>query len=669
MTPERFAMRLALAVAALAAFAVPALSQNEDSIVVTATRFSEYQRDLPVGMTVFTREDIRSSGASTLPEFLQRVPGLVTRNNAGSPDLQLDLRGFGASGDQNNVVLLNGMRISENELVPAKIQSIALSSIERIEILRGAGTVTYGGGATGGAINIVTRAPLAGERSLSAGAAIGGFGSSDLRASGSWANDTLGISLHANRYDTENYRANNALKQDNFEGSVRLFAKGSDYLALNLGSDRQNLRLPGVRTQAQLQTDPRGTATPRDYATREGWHLDLSGAHRIGEVELAADLVRRNRYATALFGDYFFGGLFDTYVETRADTLAFTPRAKIPFMLAGRDGHVIVGYDHSDWDYASRRAGSPATITMPFVHTNASQENRAWYAQAHFSLAPPTLLTAGYRAQRTHNRLTDVLANTTQRRTDTPGAWELALRHRIIAPLSVYGRVGSSYRVPTVDENAFTPTGAAILQIQTSRDAEVGVEYRRGPIGLRAALYRNELENEIHFNRLIGLFGANTNLSPTRREGLETEARWQATSTLLLAAALHVREAKFRSGTYGGVDVTGKDVPMVPKQTANLKLAWQFAAKSAFVADLRYVGRQRYDNDQANTFPTLMPAYTVADIRVTHEVSGWSLAFSVNNLFDERYYSYAIRNAAGTSFNAYPERPRWVSAVAEYRFR
>ena len=644
-------------------------AQTDDAVVVTATRFSEYQRNLPVGTTVFTQEDIRSSGASTLPEFLQRVPGLVTRNNSGSPDLQLDLRGFGASGDQNNVVLVNGVRISENELVPAKIQSISLSSVERIEVLRGAGAVPYGGGATGGAINIITRGPQAGARELELGAAVGGFGSSDLRASGSWANQVLGVTLHANRYDTDNYRVNNQLKQDNFEGSMRLFGQGSDHLSLNLGSDRQNLRLPGVRTQAQLDTDPRGTATPRDFSTREGWHLDLTGARKFGDVEFAADLVRRNRYVTGLFGDYFFGGLFDTFVETRADTLSFTPRARIPFKLAGRDGHIVVGYDHSDWDYASRRANSAALLTAPFVHTTASQENRAWYAQAHFSLAASTLLTAGYRTQRTNNRISDVLAGTTQRRTDTPGAWELALRHRVIAPVSIYGRLGTSYRVPTVDENAFTPTGAAILQVQTSRDAEAGVEYRGGPLGLRAALYRNELENEIHFNRLIGFFGSNTNLSPTRRQGLETEASWQVLSTLRLSAAYHVREATFRSGVYGGVDVTGKDVPLVPERTANLKLAWQFAAKSAFILDHRYVGRQRYDNDQANTFPTLMPAYGVTDIRVTHETSGWRLAFSVNNLFDKRYYSYAVRNGAGTSFSAYPERPRWASAVAEYRFQ
>jgi iron complex outermembrane receptor protein len=478
----------------------------------------------------------------------------------------------------------------------------------------------------------------------------------------------LGFALHVNRYDADNYRVNNTVRQDNVEGSLRLFGAGEDHLALRFGSDRQRLRLPGVRSAAQLQSDPRGTDTPRDYSTRDGWHLDLAAKGRAGDVELAAELGFRNRFATALFGDYPTGA-FDTFSETRADALTFSPRAKIPFTLAGREAHVIVGYDQADWDYVNRQAGSAAQIAMPFTYTTASQENRAWYAQAHVSLTEETLFSTGLRQQDTSNRITNVLAGATQSRKDTPQAWELALRHRITAPVAVFGRIGESFRIPTVDENAFTPTGAAILKIQTSRDAEAGVEYRSGPLNFRVAAYRNQLENELHFNRLIGAFGANTNLSPTRRQGAETEASWQATTDLRLGAAYNWREAKFRSGTYGGVSVAGNDVPLVPRHSVNLKAHWQFAQRTAFIADLRYVGEQRYDNDQANTFPGRMPAYTVVDVRITHEVAGWKLGAAINNLFDERFYSYAIRNAVGTSFNAYPERPRWVSATAEYTFK
>jgi iron complex outermembrane receptor protein len=44
-----------------------------------------------------------------------------------------------------------------------------------------------------------------------------------------------------------------------------------------------------------------------------------------------------------------------------------------------------------------------------------------------------------------------------------------------------------------------------------------------------------------------------------------------------------------------------------------------------------------------------------------------TLGAAVNNLLNERYYSYAIRNGAGTSFNAYPQRERNFLLTAVYR--
>ena len=80
---------------------------------------------------------------------------------------------------------------------------------------------------------------------------------------------------------------------------------------------------------------------------------------------------------------------------------------------------------------------------------------------------------------------------------------------------------------------------------------------------------------------------------------------------------------------------------------------------------ITHVGKQRYDNDQANTFPTLMPGYETVDLKLSHKMRDVTLRASINNLFDRNYYSYGIRNAAGTSFNAYPQAGRTVLAVLE----
>ncbi|WJJ93551.1 TonB-dependent receptor plug domain-containing protein [Neopusillimonas aromaticivorans] len=64
------------------------------------------------------------------------------------------------TGDQNTLVLLNGQRLSDFEGGTARLSSIPIESIERIEILRGSGAVQYGSGATAGTINIITKSPI-----------------------------------------------------------------------------------------------------------------------------------------------------------------------------------------------------------------------------------------------------------------------------------------------------------------------------------------------------------------------------------------------------------------------------------------------------------------------------------------------------------------------------
>ena len=124
----------ALSVAALPGLAAEPvrLAAALDPVVVTATRFPDVERQFPVGVTVITEADIRNSTASTVPELLRMLPGVQTRDLSGSPNLQVDLRGFGIFGDQNTLVLLDGQRISENEQLTVNWSSIPLDATERI---------------------------------------------------------------------------------------------------------------------------------------------------------------------------------------------------------------------------------------------------------------------------------------------------------------------------------------------------------------------------------------------------------------------------------------------------------------------------------------------------------------------------------------------------------
>jgi iron complex outermembrane receptor protein len=656
---------------------VLAQSPEEPAVVVTATRFPEQRLDAPIGMTVITARQIAESAAKTLPQLLSQEAGIVTRDNTGGPDSQIDLRGFGITGDQNTLVLLNGQRLNEIELTTIGWSAIPLDSIERIEILRGSGSVLYGGGATGGAINIITKTPPPGATAATVGGSLGTYGTQEVRAGASVAGQNLGFNVFANDYASDNYRANNRLEQKNLGTSVRLFGPQGD-LALKVDLDSQDLRLPGARTAAELENDRRGTSTPGDYATRDGARVAVGGDYDLGFGQFAAELGYRDTTRTSLLKDYSGFGA-DTYTDTRSKVWSFTPRMKMPYGALGIQNSLIVGMDLDYWDYLSRRAPSqelldtPPTPTSPSAHVNATQRDQAFFAQHHSAFGEGTKLALGVRWQRSTITAQDAFnpaAYASGSKTSAPLAWEIALRQELTTTTSVYGRVGQSFRLPTIDEvysqfggPLFDPI-VALLDPQTSRDYELGAEYRTATLRLRASAFAMNLSNEIYF---FAPTFSNINLPPTRRQGVEVDASAAISPLVSLFGNVSLTDARFRDGAIGSVDVSGNVIPLVPRVKANVGIAWQLAPNTRFSGVARYVGTQYYDNDQTNTFPSRMPAYAVVDVKFTQTVDKVTLGIAINNLFNKLYYSYAIRNGAGTSFNAYPQADQTFLLTAEYR--
>ncbi|MBI2319160.1 MAG: TonB-dependent receptor, partial [Betaproteobacteria bacterium] len=559
-------MNTVRSLALAAGIACSTLSLAEDAVVVTATRFPERALDAPVGVRVITAGEIEASAAGTLPELLSRLGDLHVRNNTGSPDFQLDLRGFGITGDQNTLVLLDGVRINQNDLSATRLSSIPLQAIERIEILPGSGAVPYGAGASGGTVNIITKAPERGERWARAYGGAGSYGALDARLAANAGGERFAFNFYADHAGSDGYRINNRLRQDNLLGDLR-FGDPERHVGFKFGSDWQRLRLPGVRDEVQYATDPRGATTPNDYSFRDGDSATLYGRYRSARVEFAADLAYRGQLS-AIFND----GAFPLYGEIKLHSLAFSPRLRVSLEPFGIRSAFVAGADLADGDYLRRIAGNPDGLANPLSKNVASQRAGGFYAQYHAQLPTRTKLTLGWRTQRVTDRLeTSSIfgAPTDLSRTHKPHAGELALRQELPASLALLAKAGTSFRIATVDDNGQTSTGE-LLDPQRASQREIGLEWREAGRRLRAMLYAIDLDREIYFSPLAfaaGAFfpGANINLSPTRRSGVELSGGWRSAEAWDLAASLNLQTAKFRSGVYGGTDVSGLDVPLVPR--------------------------------------------------------------------------------------------------------
>jgi iron complex outermembrane recepter protein len=640
----------------LAAWAFVCCAQ-EESIVITATRFPDSRRDLPVGITLITADDIRKSASSNLGEILAQFGLLQIRDLAGTQNPQVDLRGFGITGDQNTLVLVDGLRINESDLESAQLSAIPIESIERIEILRGGGAVLYGAGATGGTLNIITRRPQPGEVRATALARAGGYGTAEARGAVSAMGERFGGGLAGSYEDTDGYRANSHYRQRSALARIDALFSGIRG-HLRMGADEQDARLPGSLTEAQINADPRQTRTPDDWRARDGAQVALGGSADVGRHEISADLGYRERRTQAFFAA--FGGFF---TDTDASLWSFNPRAR----LRWAPHELVIGADLEGWDYTTLSASAPSTPSAPFSRRLGEQDSSALYAQASLWFGERTRAVLGARTQRISQSLSEEVFPVDKRASDPSlHAYEAALRHGFGHGFALYGKYGASFRVGNFDENAcfFPPCATRLLEPQTAHSSEIGAQYEAARLRVRASLYSTDLENEIYFSPLTF---SNINLSPTERQGAELEASWAAARSLDLRAGLALQRARFRSGVYGGVDVSGNTVPLVPEVLATAGASWRFADRGRANVNARYVGAQRFDNDQANTFARLQPTYTVVDLKLEYGVTrNLELALEVRNLFDEGYFSYGTVTGADT-FSALPAPGRAAYVSVAYR--
>lgn len=656
-----------------------AATEMLEEVVVTATRFEDKLTNNPVNVTVITRKDIRQSSARTLPELLSTQAGISTRdlfgNNAASASV--DMRGFGAASGQNTLILLDGRRITDPDLSGVQWSAIPFAAIERIEIMRGSGAVLYGGGASSGVINIITRTPSKQGGNGALNVRGGSYGTGEAQASGGYFNGSAGVDVTASKYSSQGYRNNNRNDQTNAQVNFRWVTEAGE-LAFRAGMDRQTIRLPGGRTVQPalgidlVSTDPREAATPLDYASRDGNQLSLEWQQNLAEVDVNIGIARRSKNQKSYFD---FGG-FPEYRDGDLTVNSFTPRVRVRHEFGG-ESSLVVGVDVYRWDYTQRISNSPANIGQPVNRIGMRQNNDAWYMQNTTHLFTATTLLAGFRNERVSMSGTDVYDGT------APGAffgsaapagsfavskraYELGLRHQFDSGLAINGKVGRSFRFANVDEiyefgTSFTHQ-FQFLRPQTVAGRELWLDQKFPSGSWRAAVFSNKVYDEIHLDP-FGTGVGNTNLPSSRRQGVELDGKWQALANLILNAAYTYTDARFLSGAW-----ENKHVPLVANRKVSVGSSWTVSEQTRLNTSLSYVGDRFMENDEPNTLGMKIPAYSLIDLKLVHQMGVVQLNASVNNLFDRKYFSYAVSSqfTAG-KYSAYPLPGRTIYLGLNYQ--
>lgn len=603
------------------------LASNEiQAVKVSGAAGLQLAGELPVGTVVIDREMIDSLPARDLTQVLDSVAGLQSSQLFGinGTGASVDLLGFGATGNQNTLILLNGRRLSGIDLGSPQLTDIPLAAIERIEILPGAGAALYGNGATGGSINIVTRQRYQNSAGVevSSGSydALGG----QLYATGQ--HQGLSGALAGQSFTSDGYRDNNRTRNHNLFADLRYQGEGFQAYFTATGEEQYN-GLPGGRnvsaTENQFENDPQGTDNPDDDVEQSSYWLMPGLRINISDrIAMTLDAARRRQHQEF---DYVSGSYAS---DTVIDTYSLTPKLEGQLTTGSAIHNWTLGFDLYKYDYVSETS---------FGDRDLEQDQRAWYLHNLISLSPKLSFSAGAR------RLESTLRGEGDDKEQDGEMYEGGVRYTFTGNLALFAGAQRSVRIANLDE--LTPFNPPI-DPQTGRTYTLGASWSEGIQHSTLTLWRAEIENEILYDPASF---TNRNLDdPALHKGISINSRWRLDKDLTLTANASAQQARFDAGPYNG-----NDIPLVPEHTMSLTADWQALPWLSTQLSHRYLGDRHYDADFENEYAKL-DHYRTTDLQLTVRYRGGYLRAGAYNLENHLVSDYGYYNASSGDATLYP---------------
>ena len=644
----------------LSIFVIPPVFAAEaslDTIVVTATRTDENVEKLPSSVTVITEEDISDSTAATVQDILENVEGLIIRDLYGTGTKStVDSRGF-ARG-VNTVVLIDGRRINEIDLSGVDWNLIPLENVERIEIVRGSGSVLYGDNATSGVINIITKKGKTETPSIDIEGQMESFSGSEEHLSINGKSGKYDYYLFGKTRKTDGYRDNGEFSAKDLTGRIGITPTDLFYFDIEGGTHSDEQGLPGGLTEAELKADRKQTLKPLDEVDYDQYYYNaVAGFDFKDHYNLELSYGFNNRaFDSSLF---FFGSPYTTKRDTDRTELRakFTARRD----LAGRKNVLVAGADSYVSEVDNKSISSFGTTI-----SNVEKKETGYYMEDEYFLTPDLTLLAGFR--RTVAKFEDTVVDTfsgtgSGEKTIKRNSSNLGLTYNHVPGGKVFVSYSNGFRLPTTDELFSFDGTITLLEPEKAVTYEAGISHPLSKdTSASLTVYTMSVEDELFYNPASGFFGANENISRVKHKGAEAGIETNLTKEIKVSANGTYSKATIESGQF-----SGNDMPLVPKYGANLSGTASLTDELKLSLNANYVGNRFIENDLSNSQEKL-DGRTTVDAKISYGVKNITVFVGVNNLFNKEYSDYAVVNTTGTVKNFYPAPERWYYAGLKASF-
>lgn len=624
-------------------------------------------RDIPQSVSVVKKELIQSQNAFNLRDALRNVSGLtIAAGEGGRTGDSITLRGFSANSDQ----YLDGVK--ENGQY-----SRDTFFLERAEVLKGASSILFGRGATGGVINQIFKKPTGRNQ------VIGDFtfGTYDFKRSAidaEAARDNLSARLNLMWQDSDSFRDYNTLNRWGIAPSFQLKISPRTELTANLLHQEENGVFDYGLPIYQGKPAPVPINTYYGFPGNQMQDTDVNVgtvalSHRFNDAFSVKNTVRygvyERNYLTHLFGAVSGAGLASTVARTQAlrantqESLYNQTDFVLKKPIFGFNNTLMFGaeFGRESYDFKSKNSTgvTPISVFNPVLTpsvgvglatdfsgalaTNRATETRTYagYLMDQFELTPQWKLLAGVRY--------DVFSAAQDDR--LPGAADFGRIDRQWNPRaglvwqptkaqSYYFSYGTSFN-PSAETYSLSATTNNIAP-ERNRNFEVGAKYDLfgGRLSATAALFRLEKTNARtaapNDSTLTVLSGEQ------RTDGFELGLAGEILPKLDLSmtyAYLDAEVTKSNSTAVGTVSGQTKSlqgmIPVnVPRHSGVTWLSYHLTDAWEFGGGVFYSSERHTDTVNEVT----LPGYARLDAVLAYHQKHYDVQLNVFNLTDTVYY-------------------------------
>jgi catecholate siderophore receptor len=642
-------------------------------------------KDIPQSLTVVNEKLMHDQGKDSLKSALENVVGITFEaGEGGRVGDNIRLRGFSAAGDMYQ----DGMR----DIAQYNRDTF---NVERIEVLRGAASMLFGRGSTGGIINQVSKQPsLVTAHEINATVGTGNY----LRLQGDFnfkLDNDAALRINAMTTDGDG-RGDNTGAATHRRGLALDYRWGigtanefeASYYHLNY-SDKPDWGSAWLENRpAPAPTNKYWYGLDSDFQNDKADVLTLSHTHRWSDGSSLKTTVRDGHYSRAMWATQSKFAPGTTLANFSDDTVVTrNNNAK-----SGQEHHTFLQTDYlttTDWfgrenslliggEYAvenssrsiypflanslftangllpkpSTTVGNPSSAGVSGdlteqVATQFKATTLGLYLQDTVELAKNWKLVGGLRLDRFQgdfDRSGNAAPNNTPlSRSDTLLSKRLGLMYQPTDEVSYYAAYGTSFNT-SGDLYQFDPASANTPP-ESSRNIEIGAKWELygGDLSLRTALARTDKYNE----RNTDIDTANNSylLSGRRHtNALEFEIAGRLTPQWDVFAGigfLHAVIDQSGSNAAGQAEV-GQNPGLSPSRQANLFTTYRIGDQWRIGGGFTAVSQ----NKPANSVTSLnrAPGYVKADALVEYRISaGNTLKLNIDNLFDKVYYNTLYR--------------------------